>query len=281
MIDTGKDAIDVVATVTAKVGETMVEEGTQGVGGLLKLLLKLLQSVLQKVADKIANRNGKRKIETLMRNGDSTSFLELPANLDQKHFQKQMQRQGKKLAFQFSLTKSGDNCILTYKDKDAQVVSLAFQNLRREAIRNGKTMPDIEMPNIVKNKEQQKEYPHKTAESQYEPIKVARDQGGNFVYSRGDISMVSKGEKSEVTRQRLQDTFGLSEKGAFAVWNQGLDKSRNQEVANRVQSYRQSITKSIDTAKQKQSADMAKAARAPAKAPIKSTQKVAPAGIAR
>ena len=28
MIDTGKDAIDVVATVTAKVGETMVEEGT-------------------------------------------------------------------------------------------------------------------------------------------------------------------------------------------------------------------------------------------------------------
>ena len=34
MIDTGKDAIDVVATVTAKVGETMVEEGTQGVGGL-------------------------------------------------------------------------------------------------------------------------------------------------------------------------------------------------------------------------------------------------------
>lgn len=291
MLDTGKDAIDVSATVTAKVGETAVEKSAQGIGGILKLLLKLLQVVLQKAADKIANRKGNRKIETLMGNGDSTSYLELPAELDQKLFRKQMQKQGKRLAFQFSFTKSGGASILTYKDKDAQVVRLAFQNLKREATMKGKRMPDIEMPNMTQTEEHhksttkqiaqaakntQEEYSYNPEKQRYEPIKVERDQEGFFYYSRGRLSVISKGEKGEVLRQRLQKTFGINEKSAWAVWNQGLDLSKNAKVANR-----SSIHDNISKAQKKQQADIKASKQAP-KAKTQSTQKATPAaGMAR
>jgi hypothetical protein len=277
MLDTGKDAIDVTATVTAKVGEEAVNKGTQVLVSILKLLLKLLQAILQKVADKVANRNGMRKVETLSKDGDSTTFIELPAGLDQKEFQKQMHKQGKKLAFQFSLTKSGDNCILTFKDKDAQVVALAYKNLQREAINKNKVLPDIEMPNTIQVKEQQQEKGTKESfKPQYEPIKVSRDQEGNFVYSRGDLSITSKGEKGEVVRQRLQDTFGISEKSAWAVWNQGLNLSKNEKVAKR-----RSIRENISKAQAKQQAAI-QASKQSSKTMTQSTPTIAPAaGMAR
>lgn len=276
MLDTGKDAIDVTATVTAKVGEKAIEDVGKGVGGILRMLLKFIQFVLNKAIERFANKNGKSKIKTLMRNGDATSFTELPTGLDQKLFQKQMQKQGKRLAFQFSLTKSGDNCILTYKDKDAQVVSLALENLKREAIKKGKAMPDIEMPIKPEKEQQQEKSANGKFKPQYEPIKAERDQEGNFIYSRGDVSMTSNNEKGKAVRQQLQDTFGIGEKSAWAVWNQGLNLSKKEKVANR-----SSIKENISKAQEKQQSDLQAAKQAP-KAMTQSTPKVAPAaGIAR
>lgn len=350
MLDTGKDAIDVTATVTAKVGEEAVNKGVNGLAAFAKLILKLLEAILRKVADKMANRNGMRKIKTLSKSGDSTSYIELPAGVEQKEFQKQLHKQGKKLAFQFSLTKSGDNYILTFKDKDAQVVALAYKNLQREAIIKNKVMPDIEMQNVVQakpsketakvieylsqdrerisaleseiakqeqyntqylkaidyaddyrtemqeretykrleqkladmrsNLEQLKvqaainvqgEHSQEIAKPKYEPIKVSRDQEGNFVYSRGDLSITSKGEKGEVVRQRLQDNFGIGEKSSWAVWNQGMELSKNGKAANR-----SSINENISRAQEKQQADIQTSKQAP-KAMTQSTQKMAPA----
>lgn len=283
MLDTGKDAIDVTATVTAQVA-------TKGIPWLVEAVLKILNKLLETLGNIIKNqteKSGKKKIETLMRNGDPLSYQKMP-RLERVDL-KELNRQAKELGFQYSINKSGQ---IMYKAKDAEVVALAFENVREKALANGKVIPEMdlrEMRDEVSKmrgeleqmkakaaKNAGKEYTQKTAKSQYEAITVTRDKEGAFVYSRGNVSMTSKNEKSDKVRQRLQDTFGIGEKSAWAVWNQGLDLSKNEKVANR-----SSIKDNISKAQAKRQADIKAAKQAP-KAMAQATQKATPAaGIAR
>ncbi len=389
MQDVGKDAIDVSATITAKVGEKALETGAQGVKGLLRSILQFLKFLLQKALEKVEQHSdqlihnpGKKSVKELMGSGEAVTHMRIP-NKDLK----KLKKQSKELNFQYALVKSGKEWIMIFKSKDVNVVSTAFQNIRNNVLtRNGQggkvklselerdgdkarhieidkadlkafrkaakesglvyaeqkvtgtnrtliyycdseklesVLTKMAKPNVGEHTnsafeelKQQNQEATVDLKDEQEPtmkesnvvdldqarqqmkanedptagIHIDKAEDGTYLYIRGSEVVVSKNETQEVVCQKFKDTFGLDDTGAWTLWNKGLDRSRNEEVANlewnERKGKRPSIQDNIRSAEKQQSEDIARAsATKNAQVQSQPTHKAAPSksnvGIAR